>query len=64
MEANATFVAACTALQGKGTAGTASSNGISSTSTKNSAANMLRNAGAGVVGLSTSMVVFLGLFAL
>ncbi len=64
MEGNATFVAACTALQGKGAAGTTSSNGITSASTKNSAANILRDAGAGIVGFSTFTVVLLGLFAL
>jgi hypothetical protein len=60
MTSNATFVAACTALEGKGTT---TGNGISSTDTK-SAANILRNAGAGAVALSTILVVMVGFFAL
>jgi hypothetical protein len=63
MQGNATFTAACTALEGKGTAGTSSSNGISSTSTKN-AAGMLSSVGVGAVGLSTILVVLLGMFTL
>lgn len=65
MTSNATFMAACTALKGKGTTsgnGT-TGNGISSTSTK-SAANMLKNAGGRAFGLSTILVVMLGMFAL
>jgi hypothetical protein len=60
MTSNATFMAACTALESKGTT---TGNGISSTSTK-SAASILKNAGSGVIGLSTMLVVMLGMFAL
>ena len=68
MQSNATFTAACTALENsdKGTSSTSSSsssNGISSTSTK-SAASILKNSGVGAVGISTILVVMLGMFAL
>ncbi|KAN0101547.1 hypothetical protein V8E51_012057 [Hyaloscypha variabilis] len=63
MTGNATFVAACTALEGKGTTGSTSSDGISSQSTKN-AASLLSGAGAGFIGLSTAVVVLLGMIAL
>ncbi|KAE9369217.1 hypothetical protein N431DRAFT_469147 [Stipitochalara longipes BDJ] len=63
MTGNATFMAACTALEGKGAAGSSSANGISSQSTKN-AASLLSGVGAGLVGLSTGLVVLLGMFAL
>jgi hypothetical protein len=71
MQGNATFMAACTALEGteKGTSSSSSSsssstsNGSPSASTK-SAAGILKNAGVGSVALSTILVVMLGMFAL
>jgi hypothetical protein len=74
MQSNATFTAACTALEAseKGTTAstastastsTSSSNGISSTS-KNAASSILEKAGVGSVALSTILVVMLGMFTL
>jgi len=63
MESNTTLTAACTALESKGTTGSTSSDGISSTNTK-SAGSIVKNAGAGAVALSTILVVMLGMFAL
>jgi len=72
---NATFMAACAALETKGvtgstgsnsstTGGTAGANGISSQTTKGNTASLLSGAGAGVMGLSTAVVVLVGMFAL
>jgi hypothetical protein len=65
MQSNATFTAACTALDAseKGTSGSSSSTGISSTDAK-SASSILKNAGVGALGLSTILVVMLGMLAL
>jgi hypothetical protein len=61
MTGNATFMAACAAIEGKKTT---AENGISSTNLK-SAASMLKDAGAGAIGLSTLLVVVVvGMFAL
>jgi outer membrane protein OmpA-like peptidoglycan-associated protein len=60
MMSNATFMAACAVLEGKGTT---AGNGISSTNTK-SAASMLKDAGVVAIGLSTILVVMVGMFAL
>ena len=60
MTSNATFMAACAAIEGKKTT---AENGISSTNLK-SAASMLKDAGAGAIGLSTILVVVVGMFAL
>jgi hypothetical protein len=60
MTSNATLMAACAVIEGKKTT---AENGISSTNLK-SAASMLKDAGAGAIGLSTILVVVVGMFAL